>query len=140
MNIEMYAEQSPLTRKILRWMVQEGMITDPLSEADLTGLQLIERTWGRREILRAQLSRLSKTRRRQLINSADLETKWERYAYSRFSNLNKGERLTLKKLFDEIEITFGFKLKPAHKARIYNVRRRVYNERNKSLKSGNTEV
>ncbi|PID72902.1 MAG: hypothetical protein CR992_00985, partial [Desulfobacterales bacterium] len=115
-------------------MVQEGMITDPLSEADLTGLQLIERTWGRREILRAQLSRLSKTRRRQLINSADLETKWERYAYSRFNNLNKGERLTLKKLFDEIEITFGFKLKPAHKARIYNVRRRVYNERNKSLK------
>ncbi len=93
MNIEMYAEQSPLTRKILRWMVQEGMITDPLSEADLTGLQLIERTWGRREILRAQLSRLSKTRRRQLINSADLETKWERYAYSRTQTCTQGSYL-----------------------------------------------
>lgn len=140
MDIETYAGQSRLSHKILRWMVQNKILNNPLSGTDLMGLQLIEKTWGRREILRAQLSQFSKKRRQQLIDSADLKTKWERYAYSRLSNLEKGERLPLKKLFDEVEITFGFILNRAHKARLYRVRRRVYNERNQSLKSGKAEA
>lgn len=139
MDIETYAEQSPLSRKVLRWMVDTEMIKNPLSETDILGLQLIEKTWGKREILRAQLSRFSKIRRLQIINSADLETKWERYAYSRFSNLDEGERLTLKKLFNEIELTFDFTLNHAHKARIYRVRQRVYGERKRAVKSGKNE-
>ncbi len=140
MDIESYAGQSRLSRKILRWMVQNKILNNPLSRADLLGLQLVEKTWGRREILRAQLSQFSKKRRQQLINSADLETKWERYAYSRLSNLEKGERLPMQKLLDEVEITFGFTLSHVHKARLYRVRRRVYNDRNQSLKSGKTEA
>lgn len=140
MEIETYAGQSRLSHKILRWMVQNKMIQNPLSENDRLGLQLVEKTWGKREILRAQLSQFSRKRRQQLINSADLETKWERYAYSRLSNLKKGERLSMKKLIDEVEITFGFILNHTHKSRLYSVRRRVYNDRNKLLKSSKTEA
>ena len=45
-----------------------------------------------------------------------------------------------KKLIDEVEITFGFTLNHTHKSRLYSVRRRVYNDRNKLLKSGKTEA
>ena len=140
MDIETFAEQSVLTLKILRWMVESEMVENPLSENDLLGLRLLEKTWCKREILRSQLRQFSKKRRQQLINSADFETKWERYAYSRLSNLKKGERLPLKKLIDEVEITFGFTLNKAHKSCLYRVRRRVYNDRNKLLKSGKTEA
>ena len=101
MDIETYARQSVLSLKILRWMVVNEMIGNPLSGNDFCGLQLLEKTWCKREILRSQLRQFSKKRRQQLINSADFETKWERYAYSRMSNLGKGERLPLKKLIDE---------------------------------------
>ena len=140
MDIETYARQSALSLKILRWMVANEMIKNPLSENDLLGLRLLEKTWCKREILRTQLRHFSKKRRQQLINSADFETKWERYAYSRLNNLEKGERLPMNKLIDEVEITFGFSLNHTHKSCLYRVRRRVYNDRNKLQKSGKTEA
>ncbi len=140
MNIEIYAEQSVLSRKILRWMVKNEMIQNPLSEDNLLGLKLLETTWCKREILRSQLRQFSKKRRLHLIDSADFETKWERYAFSRFNNLEDGERLTLKKLVDEIEITFGFTLKQVHKKRLYKVRQRSYNKRKTLVKTGKVEA
>ncbi|MCP3891363.1 MAG: hypothetical protein GY702_21230 [Desulfobulbaceae bacterium] len=140
MDIETYAKQSVLSRKILRWMVKNEMIENPLSQKDLWGLRLLEKTWCKREILRSQLRHFSRKRRLHLIDSADFETKWERYAFSRFNNLEEGKRLTLKKLVDEIEITFGFILNHAHKARLYKVRQRVYNKRKMSVKSSKVEA
>lgn len=140
MDIETYARQSVLSLKILRWMVVNEMIGNPLSGNDFCGLQLLEKTWCKREILRSQLRQFSKKRRQQLINSADFETKWERYAYSRLSNLTKGERLPMKKLIDEVEITFNFTLNHTHKSCLYKVRRRVYNDRNKLPETGKKEA
>jgi hypothetical protein len=121
-------------------MVKNEMIENPLSEDNLLGLRLFEKTWYKREILRSQLSHFSRKRRLQLIDSADFETKWERYAFSRFNNLKEGERLTVKKLTDEIEITFGFTLSQVHKARLYKVRQRVYNKRKMLVKNGKVEA
>lgn len=136
MDIETYASQSALSHKILRWMVKNQMIESPLSGDDLLGLRLLEKTWCKREILRSQLRQFSRKRRLHLIDSADFETKWERYAFSRFNNLEEGKRLSLKKLFDEIEITFGFTLNQAHKACLYRVRQRAYNKRKMLVKTG----
>lgn len=56
MKITDYARQSKLSLKILRWMVKEKFINDPLDEFDLLSLELLEKVWMRWDYLRAQLS------------------------------------------------------------------------------------
>lgn len=129
MHILQYAATSALPLKTLNWMVQNQFIHNPLSAEDLTGLQLLEKVWGKREILRTQLAGFSRNRRLKLIDSADLPTKWERYAMSRLQNLQPGNQLPMERLINEIELTFDFILKASHIKRLYQIRRKVYNRR-----------
>jgi len=129
MEIKKYARQSKLPLKTLRWMVKEKFINNPPDEFDLLGLELLEKVWMRRDYLRPQLSQFSKKRRQKLIETADLETKWERYAFSRYQNLPVDEKITMKQLIFEIEINFNFLLNHWQKKRLYQVRQKVYNLR-----------
>lgn len=129
MDIAEYAKQSPFSRKILRWMVNKEIIQNPLRERDISGLKFLEKVWGKHEAIRSQLSSYSKGRRLRLLENSAFETKWERYAYGRFRNLDKGQRLSMKQLTSEIESTFGFT--PGYKEvkQLYKVREKVYNKR-----------
>lgn len=131
MDIAQFATQSRLPLKILKWMETEKFIHNPLTEEDLIGLRLLEKVWCSREVLRCQLSTFSKERRLNLISSADIKTKWERYAYSRYRNLKGDEKLSMKMLIEEIQLTFNFQLNHSHIRKLYRVRKRVYNERTK---------
>lgn len=135
MDIDEYAKRSQLSRKILRWMVRKKVIGNPLGQEELLGLDLLEKIWGKSEIIRGQLTKYSKERRLQLLTMPDFESKWERYAYSRFCNLADGARLPMKQLINELEMTFGFILERPHIKRLYKVRQKVYNRR-KSLAKG----
>ncbi|HFC00419.1 MAG TPA: hypothetical protein ENJ53_06395 [Phaeodactylibacter sp.] len=112
-------------------MVGQQIIQDPLTESDLIGLQTLEKVWMRRDYLRAQLSQFSKKRRQEFLEKVDLETKWERYAFSRFRNLPAGEKIGMKQLVDEIEMTFDFTLNWWQKKRLYQVRQKIYHLRMK---------
>lgn len=136
MDINRYMKASRLPLKILLWMVKKKIIHNPLTDEDLTGLRLLEKVWWKSEILRAQLLKYSKKDRQALIETADIPTKWERYAYSRFINLATGEKLPMKKLIGEIEMTYDFALKTPHVRRLYKLRQRVYNRRKKAKNSG----
>lgn len=135
MDIEEYARQSQLSRKILRWMVRKKVINNPLTEDEIMGLELLEKVWGKSEIIRGQLAKYSKERRLQLLTSPDFDTKWERYAYSRFSNLERGARLAMKQLINELELTFGFVFERPHIKKLYKVRQKAYNKRKTLVKS-----
>ena len=130
-----YVMQSKIPLKTLYWMVDNRVISNPLTDEDLQCLEFLEKIWGRHEILRAQIARISKKRREALISTADLATKWERYAFSRFRNLPPGKKLSMDQLMDEIEVTFGFALKAPHIKRLYQVRRKAYYQRSKKRAS-----
>lgn len=138
MEIPRYAKGSPLPLKTLYWMVNKEIIHNPLTVEDLIGLKMIERLWGNREILRTQLSRFSQKRRLQLLETADIATKWERYAFSRFQNLRPGKRITMAQVINEIELTFGFVLKASHIRRLYQIRRKAYNQRYTKQRKNNS--
>lgn len=137
MEIKEYANQSRIPLKILRWMVKKSYIENPLSEKNIAALELLENTWGSSEIIRSQLVKYPMVRRVDLLTMPDFETKWERYAYSRFRNMKGGIRLSMKQLIGEIEMTFGFTLEHHHVKRLYTVRSRAYNRR-KAKKKQNT--
>ena len=129
MDIKNYAKTSPLPLRTLYWMVSRKFISNPLTKTDLIGLRLLENLWGKRELLRTQLAQFSNKRRKRLTRTAELETKWERYAFSRFHNNPPGSKLPMKQVVSEIEITFGFLLQPHHVRKLYRIRRKVYNQR-----------
>ena len=134
-SITSYAQNSIIPAKVFRQLKDKGFIHDPLTPDDLIGLQLLEKVWGKREVLRPQLVRFSMADRRRFIETADLPTKWERYAYSRFRNQKTGQILPMKTMVEEIENVFGFTPDGSHMDRLHKVRNRaqVARHREKSL-------
>lgn len=135
MTIREFAKDSRISKGVLLYMNREGIIQDPLCQEDLIGLHLLEKIWGRKEVLRPQLTKLSMKARLSFIRTADLPTKWERYAYSRFRNQEEGKILAMQTVVEEIEITFGFSLSSQHVKRLYKIRNRaqVSRHREKNL-------
>lgn len=135
MTIREFAKDSRIPKGVLLYMNREGIIQDPLCQEDLIGLHLLEKIWGRKDVLRPQLAKLSMKARLSFIRTADLPTKWERYAYSRFRNQEEGKILAMQTVVEEIEITFGFSLSSQHVKRLYKIRNRaqVSRHREKNL-------
>ncbi len=123
--IDEYAQKTMIPKRIIRYLHRVGEIQDPLSKEDLIGLWFLEKTWGNKELLRAQLSRLSLKARLSFLRTADLPTKWERYAYSRFYNLAPGSKLPIQMLIEEIQTTFCFQLNKQQISRLYTIRNRA---------------
>jgi hypothetical protein len=137
-TITEFAKDSRIPKRVLRYLNREGIIEDPLCSEDRIGLLLLERVWGRKEVIRSQLTKLSMGARLNFIRTADLPTKWERYAYTRFRNQKEGKSLAMQIVVEEIEITFGFSLNNQQIKSLYKVRNRVqvarHREKNLSKK------
>jgi len=134
MEIKEYAKTSKLPLKTLRWMERIKTISDPLQDNDLIGLKLLENLWGLHDFLRPQLSQKNIKYRKALIDTCDLETKWERYAYSRFINLEPNKRLFMNNLIAEVEFTYRFKPSIFEIKKLYRIRKRVHRAKERQMK------
>ena len=139
MEIKEYAKTSKIPMKTLRWMERIKTIRDPLPAEDLIGLELLEKMWGLHDFLRPQLSQKNIKSRKALIGTCALETKWERYAYSRFINLEPNRRLFMNNLIAEIELTYRFKLSIFDIRKLYRVRKRAHRAKERQVKKERNE-
>ena len=135
-----YARQSPIPRTILLLMEREEIIQDPLTQEDLIGLHLVEQIWGNRAVLRAQLNRMSLHSRERFIRTVALNSKWERYAYSRYFNQEPGSRLSLQQVIAEIQTTFRFELTKKQVSRIRNIRSKAQVARYRDMRKKAQEI
>jgi len=134
-----FARHSPIPRKVLLYLHRQHLIQDPLSRDDLMGLRLLEQVWGNKEILRPQLNRMSLRTRESFLRTVRLDTKWERYAYSRFYNSKPGTRLSVRLVVDEIQTTFRFQLTRQQLRRVMTIRNRAQVARHRDLIKENQE-
>ncbi len=77
--------------------------------------------------------------RQSFLRTVSLNTKWERYAYSRFYNGKPGVRLTVRQVVDEIQTTFRFQLTKAQLRRVLTIRNRAQVARHRDLVKENQE-
>ena len=133
MKIKEFAKTSKIPLKTLRWMERIKTISDPLPVSDLIGLKLLEKLWGLHDFLRPQLSQKNVKYRKALIATCDLETKWERYAFSRFMNLAPDKRLFMANLIAEIELTFRFRMSVFDIRKLYRVRKRAHRAKERQV-------
>ena len=134
-----FARHSPIPRKVLLYLHRQQLIQDPLSRDDLIGLRLLEQVWGNKEILRPQLNRMSQQARQSFLRTVSLNTKWERYAYSRFYNSKPGVRLSVQQVVEEIQTTFRFQLTRQQLRRVLAIRNRAQVARHRHLVKENQE-
>ncbi|MCK9293506.1 MAG: hypothetical protein M0P70_00350 [Desulfobulbaceae bacterium] len=139
MEIKEYAKTSKIPLKTLRWMERINTTSDPLTDNDLIGLKLLEKLWGMHDFLRPQITKKGKKDKEALFDTCDLETKWERYAYSRFMNMEPGKRLSMKVLLTEIELTYRFKLSDFDIRKLYRVRKRAHRAKERQVKTEQKE-
>jgi len=137
--IKEYAPVTSIPKHVLRYLNRENIIQDPLCQEDLICLRFLEQIWGRKEVLRAQLSRLSMKARLSFLRTADLPTKWERYAYSRFYNMETGKKLTMQTVIEEIQTTFCFLLNKQHIKRLHKIRNRAQVAKHREKKRSEDE-
>ena len=130
-TIAEYARQSPIPKKVLLLLGRENIIQDPLSQEDQIGLHLLEKVWGRKDVLRPQLNRMSMRARISFVRTATLNSKWERYAYSRFFNQETGTGLSLETVIEEIQTTFRFHLSKRQINRVKTLRHQVWIAKNR---------
>jgi len=138
-SIAEYCQHSPIPKKVFLLLNKEGIIQDPLCENDLIGLQLLEKVWGKKEVLRPQLSRMRYRVRLSFLRTVDLASKWERYAYSRFRNQEPGTQLSLRQVIEEIQATYLFKLNKQQSKRVEAIRKRARMARNRDKKRAEDE-
>ena len=135
MTISEYARQSQIPQRVLRQLQREGIIEDPLCREDHLNLQFLEKIWGKKEVLRPQLSRMSMKARLNFLRTTDLTSKWERYAYTRFRSQESGQKLAMQTVLDEIETTFSFRLNRQQIKRLYRIRNRAQVARHREKKA-----
>ena len=138
-TLDDFARHSAIPRKVLLSLHRQHIIQDPPSRDDLLGLRLLEQVWGNKEILRPQLNRMSLRTRQSFLRTVSLNTKWERYAYSRFYNSKPGVRLSVRLVVDEIQTTFRFQLTKAQLRRVLTIRNRAQVARHRDLVKENQE-
>ena len=131
MEITEFAQCNRIPLRTLRALLKAGLIQNPLSPNDIVGLRFICKTWANRALMRAQLASLTVPGRKALAETATLKTKWERYAYSRYRNLDPGQKITIKRVIQEIQENYNFLLNHYQVREIYKIRDRVYHQRNK---------
>jgi ribosomal protein S8 len=135
MNIKEYAVKSKIPLKTLRWMVRKGFISELLTEDHLYGLLLVEKLWSRMDFVRPQVRQMNIKNRKAFIETCDLETKWERSAYSRMkTTIEAGEHIVVSKIIDDLEFNYLMKFSYFQKKRIYQLRDRVKKENQRAKK------
>lgn len=138
-SIAEYSQHSPIPKKVLLMLNREGILKNPLCEDNLIGLQLLEKVWGKKEVLRPQLSRMRYKVRLSFLRTVDLASKWERYAYSRFRNQEPGTQLSMRQVIEELQATYLFKLSKQQIKRVEAIRKRARMARNRDKKRAENE-
>lgn len=105
MTIEEYLlkHKTKLTKSAMMHMITMGIISQRLTDEDRVFLIKLERVWGKHNFLRPQLAKMSKTRRENLVLTADLRYAWCRDLMTRIVNTRlNGKHVILEKLIKEV--------------------------------------
>ena len=134
MELEDFARISRIPLSLLKKIARAGMVENPLSENDILGLTFLEKIRGNEGLCKVflykHLVKKSKMARVAYLNTIDLETKWERYVFSRFYNYNASEKggrnLKMSRVIEDLKKYLHFDPNTFQIKRLYSVRKKAY--------------
>lgn len=129
MNLESaFQTYRPISRKVLRRLARDGIITFPLSEADQRLMSALCRIWTS-EWYVAQMNKAFRLDKRAVMLAFPEFGKIDRYVLSTFLNLKPQEKLSVRKIAERIRKFFHVDYSDDD---IKRIRQIAYNLRRKS--------
>jgi hypothetical protein len=120
-------------------MVKKGLIKSPLSQNCVNDLTFLQNFWGNEVFLRLQVMALAPAKRKKIVEER-VFNKVEKYIYSRYLNLKKGEKLSTDVVAIELKTRFGVPLKNSSSCKIREIRKMAQIERKKHRKTGTRKI
>lgn len=96
------AQLVSLPLKVLFRLKNDGIIGDPVSDADLRGLAIIGQLWGKVWFIRDMMTPLTQAYRRKICLEPEM-SRAERYALSCYLNAKQGERIHVKDVIEKVK-------------------------------------
>lgn len=120
------AQLVDLPAKALLRLKKDGIIGDPVSDADMRGLAMIRHIWGHVWFIRCMLAPLSLAYRRKICLEPEL-SRAERYALTCYLNAKPEERIQVKDIIGKVKHYLNATLTEEQVARVrviaYDIRR-----------------
>ena len=146
MELEDFARISRIPLALLKKIARAGIVEIPLSENDILGLRFLEKIRENNEICKVlfyrHLVKKSKKARVAYLNTFDLETKWERFVFSRFFNYRAeekgGRNLKMSKVIEDLKNYLNFEPNYFQIKRLYSVRKKAYRLRAEKKRDENS--
>ena len=130
MTFKTASSKYSLPVKVFHHLRELGLITDPLTGEDIHAIEFLSAVYGNRVLLRAQLAKFDLATREDLVRTAEL-VKWERYVVNRYRKHiteKSGKKLYVSQVADEIGRYYGIEKTFEVIKRIYQLRRKTYND------------
>jgi hypothetical protein len=115
-----------LPLKVLYRLRTDGVIGDPVADADLRGLAMMGHIWGQVWYIRCMISPLSQAYRRKIFLEPEM-SRAERYALTCYLNAKSGERVFVKDIIGKVKHYLNVNLSEQQVAKVrevaYDIRR-----------------
>lgn len=128
-----------LPLKVLYRLKRDGIIGDPVSDADLRGLAIIGQLFGKVWFIRDMMSPLSHDYRRKICLEPDM-SRAERYALSCYLNAKPGDRIQVKDVIEKVRYYLKTPLTVPQVAKVREIAYDIRRGRRPDPRAGKTET
>lgn len=107
MTIESVSKKFKISVRDIKRMAKENLISDPLTDEDMSNIAFLAHFWGKEFWVKRQLARKPMKKRMNIINTAGM-SKVESYIFNRYLNAHSsnGKRISVKQLAYELNRTY----------------------------------
>jgi len=119
----------------LRQMQKDGLIGERVNQEQVNMLTFLQNIWASPQYLRFQIRKLQPAVRKKLFEDRSL-SRMEKYIFTRYVNLKKGDRLSVDDLAVELRNRFGASLSRNLTEKIQKIRKMARDERRKKKPKG----
>ncbi len=135
MTLEEAAKRFGIPLEDLTALRRAGLLREPVPPEDIVILSFLSQTWGKSRWLKRQLARFNRKARHALVRTAEF-SKTEAYIFNRYYNAEKGKRLLVSDVAEELNLYYWTPITHDLIRKIFKIRRkardaRYYDRKNK---------
>jgi hypothetical protein len=128
MTLEEAAKQFRMPLEALKKMHGEGLLSDPLALDEISNLSFLSYFWGKPFWLRRQLMKMKVKSRLAFVRTVDF-SKTEAYVFNRYYNVERGTRLSVGDIAQELKKYYGVPITKDLMRTIFRIRRKAQDAR-----------
>ena len=127
--------------KVLQHMISDGAFTEYMDNMDQEFIFRLLAILDKHYFIRHCMLRIRSNRRDAFIETAALDTRWERYIYTNMANhFALGGKISIPEFVKHAEEVFKFTFTPEHVERVKQIRDAIYKKQSRHKRKKQKEI